>query len=57
MPDMVELFVAAPDETVWAVCSGGRLLSATPGEWSWRSALPAGSELDVQSIAFVAHDA
>ena len=53
MPDMVELFVAAPDDTIWAVCSGGRLLRATPGEWSWRLALPAGAELDVQSVSFV----
>ncbi len=57
MPDMVELFVAAPDDTVWAVCAGGRLLCAMPGAWHWRSALPAGAELTVQSIAFVIHDA
>ncbi|MGI8855426.1 MAG: WD40/YVTN/BNR-like repeat-containing protein [Thermomicrobiales bacterium] len=53
MPDMVELFVAAPDDTVWAVCSGGRLLHATPGEWHWRSALPADTALNVQSVTFV----
>ena len=52
MPDMVELFVAAPDGAVWAICSGGRLLRATPGEWTWSSALPAGAELEVKSIAF-----
>lgn len=52
MPDMVELFVAAPDGTVWAVCSGGRLLCATPGEWVWSSALPADADLNVQSISF-----
>jgi pyridoxal biosynthesis lyase PdxS len=28
---MVELFVAAPDGTVWAICSGGRLLRADGG--------------------------
>jgi hypothetical protein len=38
MPDMVEVFVAAPDDSVWAICAGGRLLVATPGEWQWRSA-------------------
>jgi hypothetical protein len=54
MPDMVELFVAAPDDTIWAVCSGGRLLVATAGEWHWRSALPDGSDLNVQSVSFVA---
>jgi photosystem II stability/assembly factor-like uncharacterized protein len=53
MPDMVELFVAAPDGAVWAICSRGRLLRATPSEWSWSSALPAGAELEVQSLAFV----
>jgi photosystem II stability/assembly factor-like uncharacterized protein len=53
MPDMVELFVAAPDGSVWAICSRGRLLRATPGTWSWNSALPAGSDLAVESVAFV----
>ncbi|HEV8637310.1 MAG TPA: sialidase family protein [Chloroflexota bacterium] len=57
MPDMVELFVAAPDDTVWAVCSGGRLLCATPGEWCWRSALPVDADLHVQSISFAMPDA
>ena len=56
MPDMVELFVAAPDETVWAACSGGRLLRATPGEWVWGSALPTDAALDVQSVAFVGRE-
>lgn len=54
MPDMVELFVAAPDSSVWAICSGGRLLRAEPGAWLWRSALPAAADLTVQSISFVA---
>jgi hypothetical protein len=53
MPDMVELFVAAPDGAIWAVCSGGRLLHATPGEWQWRSALPADTTLAVESVTFV----
>ncbi len=57
MPDMVELFVAAPDGTVWAVCSGGRLLYATPGEWFWRAAVSADAALVVQSVAFVPHNA
>jgi hypothetical protein len=52
MPDMVELFLAAPDGDVWAVCSGGRLLRATPGEWAWSSALPAGADPTVRSVAF-----
>ena len=52
MPDMVELFVPAPDGEVWAICSRGRLLRAEAGEWSWVSALPAGSDLTVKSVAF-----
>jgi photosystem II stability/assembly factor-like uncharacterized protein len=52
MPDMVELFVAAPEDTIWAVCSGGRLLRATPGEWHWTEAVPADAA-NVQSVAFV----
>ena len=53
MPDMVELFVAAPDGAVWAICSGGRLLRATAGEWTWSPALPGGAELEVKSVAFL----
>ena len=54
MPDMVELFVAAPDGTVWAICSGGRLLRAAPDDWSWTSALPADAAVSVKSVAFPA---
>lgn len=53
MEDMVELFVEAPDDTVWAICSGGRLLRATPGEWRWESLVPPGAPLSVESVAFV----
>jgi hypothetical protein len=53
MPDMVELFVAAPDDTIWGICSGGRLLRATPGEWSWSTALPDGAEQKAESVSFV----
>jgi photosystem II stability/assembly factor-like uncharacterized protein len=52
MADMVELFVAAPDNTIWAMCSGGRLLRASPERWSWSSALPSDADLSVTSIAF-----
>jgi len=52
MHDMVELFVAGPGGEVWAICSGGRLLRATPGEWAWESALPQGAALQVRSLAF-----
>ena len=52
MPDMVELFVAAPDGTVWAICSGGRLLRASSDDWSWSSALPPHAGVSVESVAF-----
>ena len=52
MPDMVELFVAAPDGTVCAICSGGRLLRAVPDDWSWSSPLPPDAAITVKSVAF-----
>jgi hypothetical protein len=51
MPDMVELFVPAPDATVWAICSSGRLLRTAPDDWSWSSALPRDG-VTVTSVAF-----
>jgi photosystem II stability/assembly factor-like uncharacterized protein len=53
MPDMVELFVPAPDDDVWAICSQGGLLRATPGEWSWSSALPSEAGVVVKALTFV----
>lgn len=50
MPDMVELFVPAPDGSVYAVCSGGRLLRAEPGAWRWSSVLPGANAV---SVAFL----
>jgi len=50
---MVETFEAAPDGTIWAICAGGRLLAAEPGEWRWRSLLPDGTDVNVQSVAFI----
>jgi photosystem II stability/assembly factor-like uncharacterized protein len=52
MADMVELFVAAPDGSVWAILSGGRLLRAAPDDWSWSSALPPDAAVAVKSVAF-----
>jgi photosystem II stability/assembly factor-like uncharacterized protein len=52
MPDMVELFVPAPDGAVWAICSRGRLLRATPGDWTWSSPLPPDAGVEVRSVAF-----
>lgn len=54
MADMVELFLPAPDDSVWAICSGGRLLRAEPGPWAWRPLLPAGTNIEVQAVAFLA---
>lgn len=53
MPDMVELFVPAPDGSVYAVCSGGRLLRSAPDDWRWSSALPAGREDSAVSVSFL----
>lgn len=54
MEDMVEVFEPAPDGSIWAVCSGGRLLKADPDTWKWEPALRAGEDLTVQSVSFVA---
>jgi photosystem II stability/assembly factor-like uncharacterized protein len=53
MEDMVELFVAAPDGAIFAICSRGRLLRAEPGAWEWSSALPPDAAVTVKSVAFV----
>lgn len=53
MQDMVELFRAAPDGAIWAICSGGRLFRAAPDEWRWRSLLPPDANLAVESVAFM----
>ena len=51
--DMVELFVPAPDDSIWAICAGGRLFRAEPGEWRWRPLLPDGANIEVKSITFL----
>jgi photosystem II stability/assembly factor-like uncharacterized protein len=54
MADMVELFVAAPDSSIWAICSGGRLLRAEPGVWHWRDVLAStASAPHVLAVSFV----
>jgi photosystem II stability/assembly factor-like uncharacterized protein len=53
MPDMVELFVPAPDGSVFAICSRGRLLRADPDRWQWASALPSDLPLRASSVAFL----
>lgn len=55
MDDMVERFEEAPDGSIWALCSGGRVFAARPGEWQWDSPLAGtGAELAVDSVSFVA---
>lgn len=54
MNDMVEIFMPGPDGTIWAICSGGRLLRAHPDEWQWETINdPAQSGIDVESLSFV----
>ena len=57
MTDMVELFVPAPDGSIWAIFSQGRLFRAEPGEWKWRPVLEStvNPDLQVESICFVAN--
>ena len=52
MTDMVEVFLAGPDGSVWAICAAGRLFRAEPGEWVWQSVgLP--ESITVESVCFV----
>ncbi len=54
MGDMVERFEEAPDGSVWALCSGGRVFSTKPGVWNWSNPIrDAASNLIVESVAFV----
>jgi photosystem II stability/assembly factor-like uncharacterized protein len=53
MDDMVELFVEAPDQTIWAITSGGRLLCADPGDWQWRAPHAEVARREVEAVAFV----
>lgn len=47
MEDMVELFVVAPDASIYAVCAGGRLLRSAPADWHWTPALPSANAVSV----------
>lgn len=53
MADMVERFLPAPDGSIWAICSRGRLFRAMPGEWRWQSPLPAHAAVEVEAVAFL----
>jgi photosystem II stability/assembly factor-like uncharacterized protein len=52
MSDMVEVFVPAPGDSIWAICSGGRLLQADPNELVWENVLGSPDQVQVQSVAF-----
>jgi hypothetical protein len=52
MPDMVEVFIDAPDGSVWAICSGGRLLRAVPESLNWESVLNEPDRVEVESVVF-----
>ena len=52
MPDMVEEFVETPDGAIWAICSGGRLLSADAERIEWRLVLEPSARIEVESVAF-----
>ncbi|MGH7920481.1 MAG: WD40/YVTN/BNR-like repeat-containing protein [Candidatus Dormibacteraceae bacterium] len=53
MPDMVELFVPAPDGTIFAICSGGRLLRADPADWRWTPVGRDGAGGKAVSVSFL----
>jgi photosystem II stability/assembly factor-like uncharacterized protein len=53
MTDMVELFLAAPDGSIWALCSSGRLFRAEPGVWKWQALLPEEAMIEARSVAFL----
>jgi hypothetical protein len=53
MADMVERFQPAPDGSVWAVCSGGKLFRALAGEWKWSSVVTLPAGVTTESVCFV----
>ena len=62
--DTIELFVAAPDDSIWAICSEGRLFwakgdSRVAAEWQWQSALDKKhvANIKVKSVAFISTSA
>jgi photosystem II stability/assembly factor-like uncharacterized protein len=52
MADMVERFQPAPDGSVWAICSGGRLFRAVPGEWKWSPVVILPEGVTAESVCF-----
>jgi hypothetical protein len=52
MSDMVEEFLETPSGSVWAICSRGRLLEASPNELVWRDVLD-NLQVKVKSVTFL----
>lgn len=52
MPDMVEVFVEAPNGDVWAICSEGRLLASKSDTIEWISVLNDPERVSVESVTF-----
>lgn len=53
MPDMVEVFVEAPGNRIWAICSGGRLLGADHEDLLWEDIIDPSENLNVESVTFL----
>jgi photosystem II stability/assembly factor-like uncharacterized protein len=52
MADMVERFQVAPDKSIWAVCSGGRLYKAEAGEWNWTESVELPEGITAESVCW-----
>ncbi len=48
--DTIEIFHAAPDDSIWAICSEGRLFQANSADWQWQ---PVVANLHVKSVSFL----
>lgn len=53
MDDMVEEFIIAPDQSIWAIRSGGSLYRANPAEWQWQSIVQPPDGRKIESVAFL----
>jgi photosystem II stability/assembly factor-like uncharacterized protein len=53
MPDMVEIMVSAPDNSIWSICSGGRLLRAHPEELHWTPVVPESARIEVEDVSYI----
>ena len=53
MEDIVEEFVVAPDQSIWAIRSGGSLYRTEPGDWHWQPVIDPEIGIQVRSVAFI----